>query len=86
MAETKSGSDVRWFSSGAMKVPAMASAPGNVRRHHPEHGRAHRSDINQPFEMMPSKTSAVPLALAMATLSASAQILSIDLSNYQRAR
>jgi len=84
MAETKSGSDVRWFSSGAMKVPAMASAAGNVRRHHPEHGRPHRSDINPPFEMMPSKTSAVPLALAMATLSASAQILSIDLSNYQR--
>ncbi len=33
---------------------------------------------------MSSKNSVVPLAFAMATLSASAQILSIDLSNYQR--
>jgi uncharacterized protein YjiK len=33
---------------------------------------------------MSPKTSAVPLAFAMATLSASAQILTINLSNYQR--
>ena len=81
MAETKSGSDVRLILAGAMTVPARLAA---TRKHAPALGRPHRTEIHQPAELMSLKTPAVSLALAMTTLSASAQILSIDLSNYQR--